>query len=1129
MAEQAAWVCGKGPPMAWLRGWARSHEGETLAYHAPYPDAETALITRATDGRRAIAWETEPVPREWGAEAATFVWLCGLATHKGGHRFLLEVQGATALEFRSGRDASDREWEVGGEAGLRLRFRTTLVDRFEELFGFMWLTVPRERFTPGQPVRLTAVGEAGESPDWFMLFEYDLRPGLRVHAEEACVRRPEGPAQLVRVELSHLGEPQAVTLQVGEEVPVSARLATGYNAFHLEFQPVDREQHAEVQIAWDEDAAPGVPPYRTAVTVRPVAERELWLLPHSHLDIGYTDHPEAIAAKHWRYYREALALARQTAGDPPAARFKWNVETLWAVESYLEQCSPDAREAFLAAVRRGEVGLQALFANELTGICHPEELFELTACARRIAELVEQPIHSAMITDIPSYTWSLVPALAQAGVRYLSSGPNYMPRLADGGDRIGSAARHWGDRPFYWVSASGEERILLWMTGRGYSWFHGLNLGEIGPDATLPILAYVRDLGGRGYPYSMVQVRYTIGGDNGPPDPRLPDFVRAWNERFISPRMRIATSDELFAEFERRHGVQLPVVRGDFTPYWEDGAASSARETAENRRAANRLVQAQALWAQFHPNDYPAEQFYRAWRQVLLFDEHTWGAAESVSAPDSENARAQWAWKASVAAEASRQTRALLEEVAPAASRSAVTRSPRERSQAAAVPAQTVDVINTHAWTRTDLVLVPARLSAAGDCVRDERGAAVPAQRLSSGELAFRAQDVPALGLRRYTIGPGPAAQVAAGAVAAEAGRRPALQREALRLELDSRTGAIASLRDRGGDAGQAHEFVDTSRHPGLNAYLYIAGRSPGDAAQARLQGVSVLDAGPLLARLRIRCEAPGCRRFEVVITICAEADYISILNLFDKEPVRTKESVHFAYPFAVPDAELLLDLGWAWLRPEQDQIPGACRDYIGIHAVADYASRTCGITWATLDAPLVEVGELTDESVRARGQRAWRQRIEPSGTLYSYALNNYWHTNYRAEQEGPIRLEYALRPHAGLGRAAAKRFGLERSQPLVVAAAQPDRRPGGSLLGVASEDILLTSVRPSRDGAALIARLYNAGKKRAAARLSGDAVRPGALWATGLDERRRDRRGPELELEAAAIEMLRIERSSDF
>ena len=132
---------------------------------------------------------------------------------------------------------------------------------------------------------------------------------------------------------------------------------------------------------------------------------------------------------------------------------------------------------------------------------------------------------TAMHSDIPGVSWTSVAALSEAGVRYFSSGPNYMPGLPDGGDRIGSTLKALGDKPFWWVSPSGEERLLFWMAGRGYSWFHGLNTGP--HDRSQPRRRAASTCGAlaeAGYPWDMVQVRYTIGGDNGPVDPSLPDW-----------------------------------------------------------------------------------------------------------------------------------------------------------------------------------------------------------------------------------------------------------------------------------------------------------------------------------------------------------------------------------------------------------------------------------------------------------------------------------------------------------------------------------------------------------------------------------------------------------------------------
>ena len=66
------------------------------------------------------------------------------------------------------------------------------------------------------------------------------------------------------------------------------------------------------------------------------------------------------------------------------------------------------------------------------------------------------------------------------------------------------------------------------------------------------------------------------------------------------------------------------------------------------------------------------------------------------------------------------------------------------------------------------------------------------------------------------------------------------------------------------------------------------------------------------------------------------------------------------------------------------------------------------------LNTPLMEIGTATDETPGPRGVRLWKTSAPASQRLYSYALNNYWHTNYKADQDGPIAFRYAVEPHAG-------------------------------------------------------------------------------------------------------------------
>jgi hypothetical protein len=141
-------------------------------------------------------------------------------------------------------------------------------------------------------------------------------------------------------------------------------------------------------------------------------------------------------------------------------------------------------------------------------------------------------ITSAMISDVPGMTWNMVPTLAQAGIRYFSAGPN---GIYTGGDRTGFTNRAWADRPFYWISPSGTEKILYWMTGFGYgSMFAGISAANSSRLTYLKSFAAYADwLDKIGYPYDMIQMRHTIKGDNGTVDPDLPDYVKEWNITYV--------------------------------------------------------------------------------------------------------------------------------------------------------------------------------------------------------------------------------------------------------------------------------------------------------------------------------------------------------------------------------------------------------------------------------------------------------------------------------------------------------------------------------------------------------------------------------------------------------------------
>ncbi|MGB4704859.1 MAG: glycosyl hydrolase-related protein [Candidatus Saccharicenans sp.] len=1042
---------------SWLNGYWKTIESQKILYHSPYPGHLSALLVRATDGTMKAVWETQPVPEEFSRPEAVFVFMGGLATGKGSHRFYLRIDGGPVVEFTTSENSSRREWSVSHPEGLNLTFRTALVDQFDELFGYFFLTVPSRFLKEGHPLTLELTAEKGGSSDWVMVFEQRLSSWCRLKALPALLNR-KPPEQLLLLEISHFDLPAEVEIRVTGTRTERKRLQTGYNELFLLVPPASSTRLIEASVYRGKERI-----YRAEVTQKPVRPVELWLLPHSHLDIGYSDYQEEVEKKQWQNLQTAIELAEKSKALPPEARFKWNVEQLWHVETYLKQADELQKKRFLEAVKNRSIGLQATLAGILTGLCHPEELLEVTAFARELEAAGFPAITSAMITDIPAYSWSFVPALAMAGVRYLSSGPNYMPMLPDGGDRVGHALKTWGDRPFYWVSPSGEHKILFWMAGRGYSWFHGLNLGNLTVEKKRELLEYLAELEEKNYPYSMVQVRYTVGGDNGPPDPELSQQVALWNSEFLTPRLVIATSEEMFGEFEKRHGSEIPAVRGDFSPYWEDGAASTAKETALNRNLSEKLLQLEVLYSLLQPDEFikKSDEFYQAWRQVVLFHEHTWGSADSISNPDGENAVKQWEYKKSIL-ERGLELADSLEKTLKEKMR---VPEPEKRLRGIAL-----DVINTTSVTRSEIVYIPAELSRGLDLALDEKNRALPSQRLADGSLAVEIKSLQPFSATRIYLKPGGSWR-GGRARAAE----NSLENDWLRLEIDRVSGAVRSLIYK--PAGNV-ELVERAKFSGLNAYLYVPGTDPEKAQPAKLKKITILDSGPLVAALALELEAPGCRDMKTIIRINGINGRVDFINQLDKISVREKESVHLAFPFNMPPSGVRLDLGWGTVNPFFEEIPGACLDFFSIQKTVSFSRPDFTLIWVSPDVPLIEIGDLTDERSVNGFPRVWRKELSPSATIVSYALNNYWHTNYRADQEGEINLRYTLFLERSIEPALLKLKTLEVCQPPAVIPAEEVQIPLPSLLKIEPERVVVTRFKAAASAEqgknAFVLRLYN-------------------------------------------------------
>lgn len=787
---------------------------------------------------------------------------------------------------------------------------------------------------------------------------------------------------------------------------------------------------------------------------------EIYIYPHSHVDIGYTNTHENVEIIHTRNLIYGLELAKKTKNYPEGARYLWNPEVIWPFDMYLKKATQEEGMILIEGVKDGYLHLDAGYVNLNTSIAGDEEMLEFFRPTLEYEKITGKEIETLVQVDIPGMSWGIVPVAAKLGIKYCFSFNN-------GYDRVGHSVDH-GFKPFWWTDVEGKYKIMFFQAGsytpgalaKGKNYWP-LMAGQTDPEKLIKIVktdnprenfidAYIDqqlpELENSGYyPYDIFAMSWAMA-DNTPIDADLPEAVRSWNEEYAYPKLRIASASEFMREFDERYGDDLPVRKGDFTEFWTDGAGTAAKQTATNRTSKERLVQAETLWTMLNTGQpAPRDKFNEAWRNIIMGSEHTW----CYMAPHQEPIQSDiMRVKFNYFQQAENGSLELLE--------SAVSMVKKDVSS-------TIAVFNNLSWPRNGIVKIPTDQAKGYNSVVTRDGEEIVSQRLSTGDLVFKASDVPAFGSKIYVLKKKKekhGISMINGAV---------LDNGIVRLELNRESGDVSSFIYKG------IEYVDQDGKCTLNSYRYLeADDAPDKAFKPENAKIAIKENGQLMATLVAEMEAEGSHKLTSEYTIYEGSENIDIINVVNKIETTDKEGVHFGFAFDIENPTVVNDIPWGMMEIEEDQLWGANRNWITLQRWLNVSNENRSITWCPLDAPVFQVGDITANILGgATKSEKWIKKLEPSGIIYSWALNNHWHTNFQLSQGGDITFRYSLQPHAeGYNYSASNRFATERYQPLV---AVPVRKDFDSmqLLSLEGSDAVFTTVfKTCEDGKSAILRL---------------------------------------------------------
>ena len=506
--------------------------------------------------------------------------------------------------------------------------------------------------------------------------------------------------------------------------------------------------------------------------------------------------------------------------------------------------------------------------------------------------------------------------------------------------------------------------------------------------------------------------------------PSTATFATEWNKGYAYPKLKYATFPDFFHYLDEHYGKDLPTYKGDGGPYWEDGIGSDAYFAAEDRQNQNRALSAEILSTVTHTVDAnlnpPAGLLNDIWRNIILFSEHTWLSYNSVTQPDHDESIKQLRVKDGRADRASLE----IEDV--------MNRSLSQLADQIHVPANTLVVFNSLNWRRD--ALVETDLFENPKLTDLTTGQDVPLQVLYTKEgflhVRFMAKDLPLVGYKCFRIDygkqPPPKSPVSNGSI---------IENSFYKITLAESNGAIASIYDK----QLRRELVDPNSPYRFGQYLYAAGGDGNSGlinpfsslppAQLNIQGASNgklerVEHQPWGTSIWLTSSAANTPGITTEILLFDHDKKIEFRYRLHKNYTNSKEGVYFAFPVALSNPSFSYAPQQGWLDPARDLMKGGSLEWFSIqHWMAAYDSNAA-VGIVPLDAPLASFGDIN------RGK--WPEQFQPaSGTLFSYVMNNYWTTNYRAGQDGDFVFRYAMTSAPKLDGGALTHLAMEEMRPV--------------------------------------------------------------------------------------------------
>jgi alpha-mannosidase len=640
----------------WVEGFQKNVGGNAFSYSSFRNDVTESMITRCTDGKMSMIWETPILLAKIDQDQLCFLWIASLDLTEMKHTFNVSFNGQKRFEITS---SPNRDWSITNPEGGKLSFLTVETDLNGDASGYMYLQAPKSWLREGTAQNISITGQADGDNCWVIVYqatdalsylqksiEFDVWMKMELEETNKTVNcKIQGPFTLAGKELSLSanGKNQKILMaRVGDKaearfsLPLSAKnkslivndpkgevffvqsLGTDFKTTRLLNKAILFNESKRSGNSVSIDAQRRYNPKTTAdllnLSKSVLGKGQIYLMNSSHQDIAWMDSPEKCVIE-----RDTMLLAPLFRKAEKDKNYRFDVEDALMLKEFTER-HPDKKALVKEMLADGRISCGSTFIQPY------EEMYSGEALARQFylgaKWLKDEFDYTATVywnVDVPGRTLQMAQLMKKAGTRYLMISRHqrgifnwYSP---DGSFVTAYSPGHYGDS-FIPLQKNFHE-VAQYLATSSMEWEK-----YYAPKTQSPIIPVLSDSDmSPAKDYSELINSWTnitgLQNDKGTCDP------------VSLPRFKLSLAPDFFDAVIAQK-PQLTSIQGERPAVWlyihgpsHYEALKASREADVLLPVAEKLATINALTDGSFRN-YPTAQLNRAW-EAKIYPDHGWG------------------------------------------------------------------------------------------------------------------------------------------------------------------------------------------------------------------------------------------------------------------------------------------------------------------------------------------------------------------------------------------------------------------------------------------------------------------------------------------------------------------------